>query len=372
MHEKALRGVFFLRNASDHLITTLCTKMKSEVYTSADYIVLPKDPSEKLYVVERGTVIINGTRVIGANRSFGSEVLYTNTGVQANYTAYALTDTVVLTLDRETLHEAIDAFESLSFRTRIKWMKNCSHILRSVRRASKVVVHTLNVQKGIDVLASELGGRDMILVPQCPLIGHWRRHCVASVEREGKDLSYPEAVATLKSWQEADRANAERNVEKASSSKLASPSKKRWTVSIAKVRHCISKRRSLTPSHVVQRQFDALEKSRIFLGQMSLFRRRHELALDRFLRTQFDARHRMQGHLHLLHDVHGLTLPLLRKVSASDLCAAGLSLANAVRLVDAIRKYPDQPVDNEAEPNASDGAKDAMRPIVETKDEHWI
>eukprot|EP00939_MAST-03C_sp_MAST-3C-sp1_P000227 g227.t1 len=347
MHANILRNVFFFRCASDRLVTYLSTKCVSQAYTSRDYIVMQSDQSENLFLVERGAVLINGSRFVGSGNYFGAEVFYTAPGTVTNYTAYCLVDTVVLTLHRDVLKDAIATYENFKFRTRIKFITNLTFLVRGIRKAATYVIHTLDVHGGARVLSNLFGGYETVMIPENPLIGAWKRQCLALMSKESETSAYPEAICRLKKMNKIRQTKSKRRIDRENSKKYASPAKKRWKMAFAKVSNMLTATKPLTPMQVIIRQFHKLERTRKFVGHVVLFHRRHERALREFVKQQFQVRSECKAIFELLHDKHKLTLPLLRQATTGELVAIGVPLADAMRLVATIRHYPLMDVDRE-------------------------
>lgn len=61
---------------------------------------------------------------------------------------------------------------------RLKFLRNLSILSRALKRATTHVVRTLDVMEGVDILAEELGGKDVVMLPNSPLLDHWKSYVI--------------------------------------------------------------------------------------------------------------------------------------------------------------------------------------------------
>lgn len=308
MHATALRSVRSLRRASEQMLVFLSTRATSQVYTIRDHVVMPDDPIEFLYLVERGSVLVRGTRIIGPGEAFGEEVMFTHKSLPCGYSAICTADTVLIVLDRKTLEYAINKFGGQFFRARLKMEGTVRQVGKAVRRAAKIVVATLEVEEGVNVLMEALSiKRNVLMEESCPVIAYLEAYCRKQMCRLHDGLNFEEVMSTH--W----------------------TSTKHYAMRLGKVLY----------------GFRKIEQRQKFLTLLANHRRRHLTALKTFLAGEHFDQNRMTCYLHSLHTEHNLTLPLLRKASAGDLVAVGIPLADALRIHIHVLEYPLQPVEAE-------------------------
>jgi len=311
MHSSALRSVRALHQANDQMLVFLATKVQSQVFSVQDHVVMPDDDADCLFLVERGSVLVRGTKLVGQGKSFGEEVMSTQSGAVRGYSAVCMADTVLLTLDRKTLNYAIEHFAEKLFRARLKFECTLRQLIRALKRATKLVLSTLDVKAGLELLVQALGtDMNIALAPHCPLRGIWEVHCSRRFER-------------LKVSGEGGRGS-------------------HWKIASTFAKQVDQ----------ITAGFRKLEKRQKFRAVVAAARSSHIAAMTRFLAGKhFGERSTvMVGYLDLLHTQHSLTVPLLRKASPSDLVAVGIPLSDALFIYKVLGDYPIQPVDTQRLP----------------------
>lgn len=116
MHADLIRSVRVFSKAKACMITHLCKSIVAVVYSTRDYVVMPNDPLNNLYMIERGSVLHNGFKRLSDGDSFGEELLVKPDGTPSGFSAVCLSDTVVLTLDRDTIYNSIELFADEQFK----------------------------------------------------------------------------------------------------------------------------------------------------------------------------------------------------------------------------------------------------------------
>jgi hypothetical protein len=174
MYGDILRGCGVFRNAGPDMIAHLAVNMRVEVYAQGDFVYSMDEPSEDLYFCLKGTVVLP-LRVEGraidfyrkGGEPFGLEVVYKN-GQPRGRSACCVTETVLLALNGDAVHEGIRRFGEQSIRYRIFIARNLVLAAQALKKATEEAVRGLSsysekidADAGMAILEKTLGRHAM-------------------------------------------------------------------------------------------------------------------------------------------------------------------------------------------------------------------
>ena len=150
MYGDILRSCGVFASASADMIMHLSSAMTVNVYARGDAVYSTGEPATHLYFCVRGTVMLP-PRAAGSGGAldvyrqggepFGQEVVY-RYGQPRSRTALCSVETVLLALDGEAIHYAIENFGGASVRWKIMVSRNLTMVSACIRKA---VIETTRV-----------------------------------------------------------------------------------------------------------------------------------------------------------------------------------------------------------------------------------
>ena len=166
MYGDILRSCGVFAAASADMIMHLSSAMNVNVYARGDTVYSTGEPATHLYFCVKGTVMLP-PRAPGSaldvyrqgGEPFGQEVVY-KFGQPRSRTAVCSVETVLLALDGEAIHYAIENFGGSSVRWNIMVSRNLTMVSACVRKAVKEVTRVLgqcDADAGVAYLEFSLG-----------------------------------------------------------------------------------------------------------------------------------------------------------------------------------------------------------------------
>ncbi|KAK3287641.1 hypothetical protein CYMTET_4865 [Cymbomonas tetramitiformis] len=164
MHARTLGAVPLFRppreqnsenlNKYQRFITYISMHLETQVFSGHEVVFYEYDTCDCLYIVEKGSVFVKG-RVCRYGDYFGERVFDTATSGRG-HRVITLTDSVLLTINQQVLHEAMD---SAQYRLPELKARIASAVMQAVRvcsRAARYTVHNQsNLSGGYGILCAE-------------------------------------------------------------------------------------------------------------------------------------------------------------------------------------------------------------------------
>ena len=137
MYGEVLRRCTVFRYASPHLIAHIAVEMRVEVHAKGDLIYDTQDPANDLYFPLKGTIMLPSRSMdmyrVGGE-PFGLEVIYKK-GAPRGRLAVSVTESVLLTVDGDVIHEAISKFSEPIIRWRVLMTNTLLKVARALNDA---------------------------------------------------------------------------------------------------------------------------------------------------------------------------------------------------------------------------------------------
>ncbi|KAK3266737.1 hypothetical protein CYMTET_24664 [Cymbomonas tetramitiformis] len=153
MHARTLGAVPLFRppreqnsenlNKYQRFITYISMHLETQVFSGHEVVFYEYDTCDCLYIVEKGSVFVKG-RVCRYGDYFGERVFDTATSGRG-HRVITLTDSVLLTINQQVLHEAMD---SAQYRLPELKARIASAVMQAVRVCSRAARYTVHNQVG--------------------------------------------------------------------------------------------------------------------------------------------------------------------------------------------------------------------------------
>jgi CRP-like cAMP-binding protein len=210
MYGDILRSCGVFRDASPDMIAHLAVHMCVLVYARGYLVYSMGEPATHLYFCVKGTVMLP-VRAVGMSKSldvyrqggepFGQEVVY-KFGQPRSRTAVCSVETVLLTLDGEAIHYAIENFGGRSLRWRITVSRNLVMVADCMRKAVKETTRDIgrcDADAGIAYLEFSLGKMAMFHIDlssrkENNLLWHFKRLTRQALVEQGLKTSEVERL----------------------------------------------------------------------------------------------------------------------------------------------------------------------------------
>ena len=184
MYGDIMRKCTVFKNASTYLIAHIAVEMRVEVYARGDVIYERTDGANDLYFTRKGTIMLSNNSIdmyrVGGE-PFGLEVIYKK-GAPRGRMAVSVTESVVIAVDGDAIHDAIDKYSEPTIRWRVLMTNTLLKVAKALTDAVNLTLedHVCDVSRGVKHLNKQLGNNVLLHIDgksgkKNNLLAHFKR-----------------------------------------------------------------------------------------------------------------------------------------------------------------------------------------------------